>query len=519
MGSVSEEESEDTGEDSEESDDDSDYDPQFDQFDYTRDAQDRIDLGLFPDDDDVLTSTDASEYEVAREPVVLEVFSAEMQSALQHIRKLGKEHQNEFFGKVCDAYEYEDAMRTKKRNVGDEDALSMFANIANRKEFESALDSVRTLGGWHQESFVNRICDDFVDLNGAEPTISELHGLIGGIKQGFAEEANEVENVLDNTETSEQTEFDEVNSAHFATQLESAIENASMMGQIDGRKMLQKVRAQFVDEFGEIAVDRMLIDAMRPFGIDAAEGDIDTEGETEDESDEEAVADLNAQMESALEYTRELGRLQQRDLVDSICGIYADLNGEQPTLQNLQQIFVRIKECFAVETKCDFLDDANVIDNCSDDSDYDANRDDFDYRDDLWDDVLYNDDADDGCDEDYAVESDEDEADYARDALDEQTEGSDAEECGDGDDDDLGSEASYDPELDAFDYCDDIEQDFEESEEEQSEEEDADYNPKYDMFHYSADEADDVEETESEDDESQESDENSDSSGTTNAEI
>jgi len=548
-------------EDNDESDDDSDYDPQFDQFDYTRDAQDRIDLGLFPgdDDDDVLTSTDDSEYEVAREPVVLEVFTAEMQSALQHIRKLGKQHQKEFLGKVCDAFEYEDAMRTKKRDVGDEDALSMFANIANRKEFESALDSVRTLGGWHQESFVNRICDDFVDLNGAEPTISELHGLIGGIKQGFAEEANEVENAFENTETTEQTELAEVNSAHFATELESAIENASMMGQIDGRKMLQKVRAQFEDEFGEIAVDQMLIDAMRPFGIDAEEGET-AEGETEDESDEEAVTDLNAQMENALEHTRELGRLHQRELVDSICGIYADLNGEQPTLQNLQQIFVRVKESFADETKRDFLnEDVNDIDDCSDDSDYDANGDDFDYREDLWDDVLYNDDVHDGGDEDYAVESDEDEADYARDALDEQTEGSEAAESGDGDGDDLGSEASYDPELDAFDYCDDIEDDFEEDEQEQSEEEDADYNPKYDTFHYSADEAedveaageenedehsgdgdadydpendtfrysadeaDDVEQSDSEDDESQESnsstDENSDSSGTTNAEI
>merc|ERR1711997_1211762 len=135
----------------------------------------------------------------------------------------------------------------------------------------------------------------------------------------------------------------------------------------------------------------MLIDAMRPFAIDA--------DAAEDESDEEAVADLNEQMESALEHTRELGRLHQRELVDSICGIYADLNGEEPTLQNLQQIFARTKESFADETKRDFLnDDANEIDDYSDgvDSDYDANRDDFDYHDDLWDDVLYNDEADNG---------------------------------------------------------------------------------------------------------------------------
>merc|ERR1719295_2448227 len=100
---------------SSDSDSDTDYDPQFDDFDSTRDAQDRIDLGLFPDDD-VLTSTDEdeSEYSVARESVVLEVLSAEMQSALQNVRKLGKQQQKEFLAKVCDAYEAEQEQQQKE---------------------------------------------------------------------------------------------------------------------------------------------------------------------------------------------------------------------------------------------------------------------------------------------------------------------------------------------------------------------------------------------------------------------
>merc|ERR1719159_118149 len=56
---------------------------------------------------------------------------------------------------------------------------------------ESALDHIRALGRWDQHSLVSSICDIYCDLNGNEPATEELHGIFGRIKECFAEEARE----------------------------------------------------------------------------------------------------------------------------------------------------------------------------------------------------------------------------------------------------------------------------------------------------------------------------------------
>merc|ERR1712019_323028 len=58
-----------------------------------------------------------------------------------------------------------------------------------RKQMDAALDSVRSLASSHKEAFVDEICGAFSELNGAEPSVSELSSLFGAIKAEFAEEA------------------------------------------------------------------------------------------------------------------------------------------------------------------------------------------------------------------------------------------------------------------------------------------------------------------------------------------
>merc|ERR1712154_297842 len=59
------------------------------------------------------------------------------------------------------------------------------------KEMELALDHVRELAAKQQESFVNEICEIFGDSNGYEPSLIELSSIFYGIKQDFADEARE----------------------------------------------------------------------------------------------------------------------------------------------------------------------------------------------------------------------------------------------------------------------------------------------------------------------------------------
>merc|ERR1712087_659607 len=69
-------------------------------------------------------------------------------------------------------------------------------------EFDLALEHVRELATAHRDSFVNALCDSMVAQSGQEPTAAELYGVLGAIKQCFAEEALE-ESDNDSTQASD----------------------------------------------------------------------------------------------------------------------------------------------------------------------------------------------------------------------------------------------------------------------------------------------------------------------------
>merc|ERR1711997_1141379 len=60
-----------------------------------------------------------------------------------------------------------------------------------RKEMDCALDNVRKLAAKHKEAFVNEVCGAFKDLNGSEPSVSELSSIFSAIKAEFAEETRQ----------------------------------------------------------------------------------------------------------------------------------------------------------------------------------------------------------------------------------------------------------------------------------------------------------------------------------------
>merc|ERR1719283_692641 len=90
------------------------------------------------------------------------------------------------------------------------------------------------------------------------------------------------------------------------------------------------------------------------------------EAELADEAHSEAEADEFA---AALEHTREVAVSHQEGLVNSICDIFAQINGKEPTVQELSGIFGRVRDAFAQEAEEQFVDiDENDSEDDSDDA-------------------------------------------------------------------------------------------------------------------------------------------------------
>merc|ERR1712154_298196 len=191
-------------------------------------------------------------------------------------------------------------------------------------EYALALQNVRKLGSYHQEEFVNSLCDTFEYLNGEEPTINDLAAIFGRIKEQFAEEAIEddlecdlsdddeedsdydpddsdydpsdpldveqaqIDQELDceesesaqNTEDEDEENADWIygadeesilNADDFDSEYFEAIDCARKQAQIDGEKILSIISEQFEQETGDQATEEMLEQALDTF----AESDIE----------------------------------------------------------------------------------------------------------------------------------------------------------------------------------------------------------------------------------------------------
>jgi len=202
----------DTQEDSEDASEASDYDPDDDSFDYCLDIEDDFDLCTDTDTD----AESAVEAEVDEAELInSEHFAEEWHSAIEHVEQLASEHQKQILVRTALA---------NSEATADElaDALGAFA-VAPRErdsdgelasEMESALEHVRDLGRLHQPLLAANLMDLFRQHNGEHPTAEDLSGMFAHIVDAFAEEAQE--------DTDDESDL--------AEQLESAIEHVRELG-------------------------------------------------------------------------------------------------------------------------------------------------------------------------------------------------------------------------------------------------------------------------------------------------
>eukprot|EP01083_Nonionella_stella_P091920 257087_1 len=160
------------------------------------------------------------------------------------------------------------------------------------------------------------------------------------------------------------SEEEMIKSEAFEKECNAAIDNVCFVAQRDRQTMLNNVRWQFEQETGEEATNEMMTDAIKTFGI------------CDDEED--ALCDIDSdefrkEFEQALFVVRDVAKVDQARLVNTICDISSDLCDREPDVTQMSQIFDRIKESLADEAREEFLDlYETCVDHEDSDSDYDV---------------------------------------------------------------------------------------------------------------------------------------------------
>merc|ERR1712241_1234522 len=251
-------------------------------------------------------------------------------------------------------------------------------------------------------------------------------------------------------------------------------------------------------------------------------GDVeDALAESEEEEDEEEDGEVDAETfaeewESAMDHVEALAKEDQMEMVNTICDIYCQLSGEEPSTPELYELFANIKASFAKEATEEVL--SNELDDIA--ADDDSDQDPAFYGFDAVDDVLFHDsafDETDSADSDYSENQDEaEELTYAQDEEDdvasdteeevEEEEEEEEEKAGE-----VESDSEYSPDKESYFYFSDYQDELVEmssSDASSSESTSASeyaggdvYDPKFDMNSYASEsfESEESEEEEEED--------------------
>jgi len=116
--------------------------------------------------------------------------------------------------------------------------------------------------------------------------------------------------------------------------------------------------------------EEMLEDAVKMFaGGDQA---------VDDEEEQEMNEDIDPKMlNEAFENVTKLGASHQEEFIKKISGTFTELNGVEPTTEQIATIFGRIKEQFAEEVREEFLEMNEDDNNDENDEDYQPNDEDM----------------------------------------------------------------------------------------------------------------------------------------------
>jgi len=425
----------------------------------------------------------------------------EMASALEHVRNLAKQHQESLVNSFCDLHREstgaepsttellcifgdikQSFIENESESEEEQDILieSFTRNTAAKKiqrawrqyaeadesadddqseaseydpdsdSFDYCLDieddfALRTDTESESEAEVDEI--DEAELIHSEQFAEEWHSAVEHIQQLASAQKEEmlVRAGLGSAETTVEMVADALSAfvvapreaeSDIAEEMDSALEHVRELGRAHGQQLADHLSDIYCQHNGEEPnvdeLSEMFSDIVDAFAEEAA----DTDNED---------GDFEEQFDSALEHVRELGAQHQPAFVQRICGIYAELSGEEATAQDLSEMFAGITESFADEEEQDFMVDAFTRRTAATKiqsawSAYQSRK--------------YAESTDDSESDGAESESKSDD-DSATDAESE----SEYDESESGRESDVSKDSAYDPDRDTFDYCRDIEED------------------------------------------------------------
>jgi len=176
------------------------------------------------------------------------------------------------------------------------------------EQLKDALNHVRRIGKADGAAFAEMVCSTFYELNGSEPSLNKLTDLYSRIKKDFANEA------------AEELQFEE---------------DCNVIAESDNES----------DDF-----------------VEDEDAESDSVGvEIRSDSADDMLMDYDCSWQSAvdcewkdtLDHIRDIARKDGRSLAENACDLFYDVNGDEPTLEELTQLWQLIQDELAAEAEAE----------------------------------------------------------------------------------------------------------------------------------------------------------------------
>merc|ERR1719189_762361 len=188
------------------------------------------------------------------------VFAELWCSAIDHIESVARADGVEMVLQIVEGYQEETGKSVSSEMI--EEAV-IAASTLSEEEVDSelsesedeedvaidlmeAVEAAKALGAAHREEMVHRICDQFVEENGEEPSLNELYSIFGLIQECFAEE-----------EVQDEADCGETDAVSFAEEWSLAMEHVQSLAKEDQEAMVDLVCDIYADHHGADIADEV----------------------------------------------------------------------------------------------------------------------------------------------------------------------------------------------------------------------------------------------------------------------
>jgi len=338
------------------------------------------------DDEDDVDDADFEEPTAAESLQILRCSSVWV-SALESVRSLGRGDQEEFVNSLCDIH-----LELNDEEPTVEELHSMFSGIRARfheeamelseseddsveevdaesfaEEMELALAAVRKQAQQDQEGLVSFIADSFLSVNGREPTVEELSGVLGRIQVQFHEECrsefleqNEDDDAdsdsdyeLEDDQEAEQYAEDEAEDIYIDGEHEAAT-----FSEFSSSEQIDNIEYDPMDDDAQSLYSRDELDDEELSAFASAEelASFGSEFEEETESEDDIVnsAQFAVEWQEALQSVRDLAKSDQQRLLQSV--------DEQATDSMVEAAMESLKEAVIDYDSGDDLEEEEALD-------------------------------------------------------------------------------------------------------------------------------------------------------------